>query len=375
MKTRKDCLRFAPWAGGFVAILLLSFASALCAGCLTQRTGEPFIVTRFCADLAENGMSLGWSDSGQVPTFGHSCGGIGTLTIGPALDLVGLPVDLAIQAFYPARICVVDESGAPIEGAESIVTVRCCALDDTVLHRRTGRDGTFRIRRRVCNKAYGRVVSARIVKEGFRPLFVGNYDSYDDTGFFDELFKTNVVTLSMSVLEPHPGHVVERARDDPEGRFPPWPNPNDKGEGCEIVSIDCSQGKAYPWHFGDTSGGRSDLLLRVVSRKDTAGRISRSLELLPSDWSDCAFAVAAIGPEGPDYVPEHVDLRSNGTYFGGGKKGDGRGIAIFFRKNGDSKTGHYGRLDFYWEDGVPVGIRRVLYSDTPGERYLRFSAQ
>ena len=76
-----------------------------------------------------------------------------------------------------------------------------------------------------------------------------------------------------------------------------------------------------------------------------------------------------------DYVPEHVDLRSNGTYFGGGKKGDGRGIAIFFRKNGDSKTGHYGRLDFYWEDGVPVGIRRVLYSDTPGERYLRFSAQ
>ena len=56
--------------------------------------------------------------------------------------------------------------------------------------------------------------------------------------------------------------------------------------------------------------------------------------------------------------------------------GDKPRKGLFFRVRPASSNDppHYGRIDFWWEGDYPVGIRRVLYSDAPGERDLRFTA-
>ena len=336
---------------------------SLCSGCMWHRTGEPFVATRMGAELAENGLHLGWSDSRTPPGVGHSCGCCFALTGGPAIDLLGLPVDLAIQAFGPARIRVMDERGEPVEGADATVRIYCGAPDDTILHRRTGRDGTFRLRRRVSNENLlgGRVVDVRVDKEGYCPVRAGDFSAFSHS---------NVVTVTMPHFVPGAGHVVERAADDPDGRFPPWSerNPND-------VYIDCKRGRVFLWDPGPVHPGNGDFHIeREWSREDAPPRFG-----IYVPWNGDApdgVAVAAFGPNGPDVVPDGADFHRGVKFSAADLSGDEPRKGLFFRVRPASSNDppHYGRIDFWWEGDYPVGIRRVLYSDAPGERDLRFTA-
>lgn len=333
---------------------LAAALAAFCAGC---RTGEPFVLTRETADLCH--------DRGYFHGCLNSCGCcLMSSGVPLALDLAGLPIDLAIQAFDPARIRVVDEHGEPVKGAEATVRVDCGAPEDTILHRRTGRKGTFRIGRHISNRhplLGARVVDVRVAKEGYCPVRAGDFSAFS---------LSNVVTVTMPRFVPGAGHVVERAADDPDGRFPSWSerNPND-------VYIDCKRGRVFLWDPGPVHPGNGDFHIeREWSREDAPARFG-----IYVPWNGDApagVAVAAFGPEGPDVVPGGADFKRHVELSAADLSGDEPRKGLFFRVRAASPDDppHYGRIDFWWEGDYPVGIRRVLYSDAPGERDLRFTA-
>ena len=335
-----------------LALLLPLLAlAALSMGC---RTGEPFVLTREAVDLSHD-------------RTGRCCGGCLMASGVPLIvDLACLPIDLAIQVVDPARIRVVDERGEPVKGAEATVRVDCGAPEDTILHRRTGRKGTFRIRRHISNRhplLGARVVSVRVAREGYCPVRAGDFSAFSHS---------NVATITMPHFVPGAGHVVERAADDPDGRFPPWSkrNPND-------VYIDCKRGKSFLWDPGPVDPGNGDFHIKNESRWEDENAPPRFGIYLPWTWDNPAgVAVAAFGPNGPDVVPEGAAFKRHVTFSSADLSGDEPRKGLFFRVRPASSDDppHYGRIDFWWEGDYPVGIRRVLYSDAPGERDLRFTA-
>ena len=347
---------------------LAAALAALCSGCMWHRTGEPFVATRMGAELAENGLHLGWSDSGTPPGIGHSCGCCFALTGGPAIDLLGLPVDLALQAFAPARIRVVDEEDRPIRGADATVLIECGAPDDTILHRRTGRDGTFRLRRRVSNEnpLGGRVVSARIAKDGYRPVRVADFSAFA---------WTNVVTVTLGPLTNDPGRVrvFEWDRGDPGGRFPPWPTEPQPQQGglraVQIAGIDCIHGEVRRWDR--KHGDDFDLNLRVdTTWKPNGGIDRREIDLFVSRNAD-GVALVDAGPEGPDYVPEDTDFTGWPRHLSDSDFVPGKVVFFRFRGRSEGEPPRYGRIEIFWEKGLPAGVRKIVVSDIPGERSLR----
>lgn len=349
----KSSPTFSRRARGLRRAALAIALAALCAGC---RTGEPFILTRETADLCH--------DRGHFQGCLNTCGGcLMSSGIPLALDVASLPIDLAIQALGPDRIRVVDEHGEPVRGAEATVRADCGAPEYTILHRRTGRKGTFRIRRLVSNKnPFGaHIIDVRVAKEGYYPVRAGDFSAFSHS---------SVATVVMPHFIPGAGHVVERAADDPDGRFPPWSERNPKD-----VYIDCKRGKFFLWDPGPVDSGNGDFNIeREWSREDTPPRFSI---YVPRIWdAPAGVAVATFGPDGPDVVPNGANFHRSVKFSAADLSGDEPRKGLFFRVRPASSNDppHYGRIDFWWEGDYPVGIRRVLYSDAPGERDLRFTA-
>ncbi len=334
-----------------------ALAVALCVLCSGCRTGEPFILTRETADLCHT-------------QYADCCGGcLMSSGIPLALDVASLPIDLAIQALGPDRIRVVDEHGEPVKGAEATVRADCGAPEDVILHRRTGRKGTFRIRRLLSkNGSFGaHIISARIAKDGYLPVRMTDFSAFD---------RTNIVTVTMGPLTNTPGRVrvFEWSRKDPAGRFPPWPTEPRPQEGLRatgVVGIDCIRGAIHLW---DNKHRDYDLNLRVESfLKPTGGVEKCEVDLFVSGNAD-GIAIADIGPEGPDYVPEGTRFADMLPYLSARDFSSGK--VLFFRLRGRSpdEPPRYGRVEIFWRWGLPAGIRRIVVSDTPGDRNLRFTA-
>ena len=321
------------------AIVLLTMI--LCQGCLSQRNGEPFVHTRVLT--ASGGMHH------PLYTFIDLC----ALPVCVALDVAGFPIDVAIQLFGPARVRVVDEEGNPVPEAEAIFKIDCGAPGDTVLYRETARNGSFRIRRRVSEKNGGHPNAILVAKEGFCPIREVDFTAFTTS---------NVMTVTMPRFTPGYGYVGERSPNDPASCFPPWPTTN-QGWWSKKIGIECVRGTASPWNDVWNYGERPWDFMLIVGMDNQ--KFSIPLHPGRSSGDDGCVAVASIDQEHPNAVPRWVTFQKWESLPADALAVDNPLQAVFFRLSTASKENQYqyGRIDFYWENGLPVGIRRIHFFD------------
>ena len=336
-----------------ICLLLAFLAMIQWPGCRIHRNGEPFGNTRAELEVWKLGGLPGPLKVIDVVA----------LPVALALDVTGLPVDLAIQAFGPARIRVVDEAGNPISGADAIFVIDYGSLlGSTVYYRQTGRNGTFRIRRRVSeeNLLDGDPAVVLVAKDGFCPVREVDFSAFTTS---------NVMTVTMPRLAPGIGYIVERAPDDPASRFPPWPVAEDWDWWHKMAGIQCVRGTASPWDDRWNYTERPwDFKLEVEKHNQ---RFHIDLRAARRSTDDGGVAVAPIDPEHPNAVPEGTKFSSEESLPADALAGDNPRQAVFFRLTTASRENQYqyGRIDFYWENGLPVGIRRIHFFD-PKEQHI-----
>lgn len=295
----------------------------------------------------------------MFPVIGF-CMNFCALPINFAADVVGLPVDLAIQAFGSARICVVDEKGNPVPETDAIIELVSGApfFDYAVLHGRTDQKGNYRIRRRI-SMENGFGWEPRFVllsKEGFCPVREVDFSAFTTS---------NVVTVTMPRFDSSGGYVIERTANDPACRFPPWPKMDE--EWFISIGIQCARAKIYPeeswnrekWHGYDASP--FDLILSIGNHRNHGLRLT----LTSARHEEARVANVPINPEGQNIVPKWAQFDSTAYLSANDFVGDNPRRAILFRLATASKENQYqyGRIDFYWENGLPVGIRRIHFFD------------